>query len=66
MFKGDIDRPSSYEGPRDDVGIIKYLKKQVRTASGVAAAAASGIRLGTHACPPLCSVLARGCVPRMG
>lgn len=30
MFKGDIDRPSAYEGPRDEAGIIKYLKKQVR------------------------------------
>lgn len=36
MFKGDIDRPSAYEGPRDEAGIIKYLKKQVRT-GGLAA-----------------------------
>jgi protein disulfide-isomerase A1 len=33
MFKGDIDRPSNYEGPRDEAGIIKYLKKQVLPAA---------------------------------
>ncbi|KAI7841633.1 hypothetical protein COHA_004653 [Chlorella ohadii] len=33
MFKGDIDRPAAYEGPRDEEGIIKYLKKQVLPAA---------------------------------
>lgn len=42
MFKGDIDRPSAYEGPRDEAGIIKYLKKQVRPSVLEAAPPAAG------------------------
>lgn len=28
MFKGDPDRPAEYEGPRDEAGIVRYLRKQ--------------------------------------
>ena len=28
MFRGDPERPLEYEGPRDEAGIVHYLKKQ--------------------------------------
>ena len=28
MFKGDPAHPLEYEGPRDEAGIVHYLKKQ--------------------------------------
>ena len=29
IFRGDLNKPAPYEGPRDEPGIVKYLKKQV-------------------------------------
>ena len=29
IFKGDFAAPSAYDGPRDEAGIVRYLKKQV-------------------------------------
>ncbi len=30
IFRGDPKKPAAYEGPREEKGIVSYLKKQVR------------------------------------
>lgn len=34
IFRGDLNKPAPYEGPRDEAGIVKYLKKQVGEGRG--------------------------------
>lgn len=61
MFKGDPDRPAEYEGPRDEAGIVHYLRKQVGVmlCSFRGLAKCVGARSAAHArhCPaPTCWV----------
>lgn len=69
IFRGDLNRPAPYEGPRDEPGIVKYLKKQVGwggevgCGGGEAGGMEDGRRAGgSHgdslqaAAPQLCSV----------